>query len=396
LSNSFKQLPPSPENCVTEKIHDDVERALEAFGGVKFSYHTFGRFAIQPRLWVTAEKNPPPLDLPPLDDDDDEPGHGQPRYEMDAPPIRLVEPEPPAPTASVPERPPAPFPAPPPRREAIWADPEPAALPPRRPAPVDLPPPPPYATDLAPEPMAAPAPADEPVFAPAADPAAPEPVTGEALFFPEAVPPSDPDPEPDPEPAVWSEPTAEILPDQAPEALAAEALVAEPVVTPPVVSAPVAIPAPTPPPAPAFAPIAAVSAAPSAREPITHTALPPSNLLTLAALSNGWHAASAPPASAPPLPAPPLPAPPVEPKSAAPVAVGPAPPEPAIAPAPVPEPAGELNIFQLAWSRAAIPPADKPDRTAGAHIATVPDPAAPKAAAGDAPMPSEKDLFRRI
>jgi hypothetical protein len=44
---------------VTESIHDDVERALAAYGGSNFSYRTFGSFSIHPRVAVVIEPEVP-------------------------------------------------------------------------------------------------------------------------------------------------------------------------------------------------------------------------------------------------------------------------------------------------------------------------------------------------
>ncbi len=420
---------------MTEKIHDDVERALEAFGGVKFSYHTFGRFAIQPRLWVTAEKNPPALDLPPMDDG--EAGDGQPRFQMDPPPaVHHTETHVPPSLAAVAEPPPVPLRAPPPRRDLTWADPGPVAPPPRRPAPLAVPeeepeiepmpvfgrapaggplpaPEPAYEADPDPEPMPAfaktlpppppppPTRATPPAFVAAPVAAEPDP-PGEAPFFAELAP--EPEPEPEPEPAAWSDPVPATAP-QPPPTLAAEPLVPARVEATAQVAPPVAMPAAALPPVVVPEPNPALAAARPAAEPVAVGASPPSNLLTLAALSNAWQAAPVAPAFDRP----------AEPKWMPPAAGAPVPaaapppgkPEPALPPpavaaavaqAPAPEPAGELNIFQLAWSRAAVAAdnANHADQTAGDETAAAADRAVPPAAVPDTPMPSERDLFRRI
>jgi len=43
---------------VTEKIHDDVDRALAAYGGGNFSYRTFGSFEIHPHVPIVTESPP--------------------------------------------------------------------------------------------------------------------------------------------------------------------------------------------------------------------------------------------------------------------------------------------------------------------------------------------------
>ena len=53
---------------MNERIHDDVDRALAAYGGSNFSYRTFGTLTLNPRFAVVTEAVPPELeayDLPP-------------------------------------------------------------------------------------------------------------------------------------------------------------------------------------------------------------------------------------------------------------------------------------------------------------------------------------------
>ena len=53
-----------PETSVTEKIHDDVERALAAFGSQDFSYRTFGTFSIHSRTPIVIAPEPPAPEPP--------------------------------------------------------------------------------------------------------------------------------------------------------------------------------------------------------------------------------------------------------------------------------------------------------------------------------------------
>lgn len=64
-----------PESSVTEKIHDDVERAVSAYGGGNFTYRSFGSFSIGPRTSAIAE--PEPIEEPePVEFTPPEPAQG--------------------------------------------------------------------------------------------------------------------------------------------------------------------------------------------------------------------------------------------------------------------------------------------------------------------------------
>lgn len=46
---------------MADEVNDDVERALAAYGGTGFTYHTFGKFSLRPRLAVVTQMNDAPV-----------------------------------------------------------------------------------------------------------------------------------------------------------------------------------------------------------------------------------------------------------------------------------------------------------------------------------------------